>query len=223
MQVARTFFLSSERSYVRKLYEIALAYKIESSLSKDRIFEVYANQIFLGQRAYGFAAASQVYFGKKLRDVTVAEVATLAGLPVAPAAYNPFVNPKRAKGRQQYVLGRMLQLGFIDQATHDAALAQELKPRSAALASDDGPRVRLHAEYAAELARQLVFESSATRPTRAASMSTRHCERKTRRSPTPPLGARCSTTTASTAIEAPRPSSSWTRIPSRAISASRMH
>jgi penicillin-binding protein 1A len=158
MQVARTFFLSSERSYVRKLYEIALAYKIESSLSKDRIFEVYANQIFLGQRAYGFAAASQVYFGKKLRDVTVAEVATLAGLPVAPAAYNPFVNPKRAKGRQQYVLGRMLQLGFIDQATHDAALAQELKPRSAALASDDGPRVRLHAEYAAELARQLVFE-----------------------------------------------------------------
>lgn len=158
MQVARTFFLSSERSYVRKMYEIALAYKIESSLSKDRIFEVYANQIFLGQRAYGFAAASQVYFGKKLRDVTVAEIATLAGLPVAPATYNPFVNPKRAKVRQQYVLGRMLQLGYIDQTTHDAALAQELKPRSAALASDDGPRVRLHAEYAAELARQLVFE-----------------------------------------------------------------
>ena len=86
MQVARTFFLSSERSYVRKLYEIALAYKIESSLSKDRIFEVYTNQIFLGQRAYGFASASQIYFGKKLKDLTTAEIATLAGLPVAPAA-----------------------------------------------------------------------------------------------------------------------------------------
>jgi penicillin-binding protein 1A len=158
MQLARTFFLSSERSYVRKLYEIALAYKIESSLSKDRIFEVYANQIFLGQRAYGFASASQIYFGKKLKDLTTAEVATLAGLPVAPATYNPFVNPKRAKGRQQYVLARMLQLNYIDQATHDAALAQELKPRAANYAVEQAFKVRLHAEYAAELARQLVFE-----------------------------------------------------------------
>ncbi|HQR70550.1 MAG TPA: penicillin-binding protein 1A [Burkholderiaceae bacterium] len=158
MQVARNFFLSSERSYVRKIYEIALAFKIESSLSKDRIFEVYANQIFLGQRAYGFAAASQVYFGKKLKDVTVAEMATLAGLPVAPSAYNPFVNPKRAKIRQQYVLSRMLDLGYIDRPTYEAALAQELKQRQAnALAGETG-RVRLHAEYAAELARQLVFE-----------------------------------------------------------------
>jgi penicillin-binding protein 1A len=158
MQVARNFFLSSERSYVRKVYEIALAYKIESSLSKDRIFEVYANQIFLGQRAYGFSAAAQMYFGKKARDLTVAEMATLAGLPVAPSAYNPFVNPKRAKARQQYVLSRMLQLGFIDKATHDEAVAQELKPRQTALDSPEGPRLRIHAEYAAELARQLVFE-----------------------------------------------------------------
>ena len=158
MQVARNFFLSSERSYVRKMYEIALAYKIESSLSKDRIFEVYANQIFLGQRAYGFSAASQVYFGKKARDLTVAEMATLAGLPVAPSAYNPFVNPKRAKARQQYVLSRMLQLGYIDKATHDDAVAQELRPRQTALEIPDGPRLRVHAEFAAELARQLVFE-----------------------------------------------------------------
>ncbi|MGB3428329.1 MAG: penicillin-binding protein 1A [Burkholderiaceae bacterium] len=158
MQVARNFFLSSERSYVRKIYEIALAYKIESSLSKDRIFEVYANQIFLGQRAYGFSAASQVYFGKKAKDLTVAEMATLAGLPVAPSAYNPFVNPKRAKARQQYVLSRMLQLGYIDKATHDAAVAQELKPRQTTLENAEGPRLRIHAEYAAELARQLVFE-----------------------------------------------------------------
>jgi penicillin-binding protein 1A len=158
MQVARNFFLSSERSYVRKIYEIALSYKIESSLSKDRIFEVYANQIFLGQRAYGFAAAAQVYFGKRAKDLTVAEMATLAGLPVAPSAYNPFVNPKRAKGRQQYVLSRMLQLGYIDQATYDEAVAQELKPRHAALDPAEGARVRLHAEYAAELVRQLVFD-----------------------------------------------------------------
>ncbi|MGZ9031974.1 MAG: penicillin-binding protein 1A [Burkholderiaceae bacterium] len=158
MQVARNFFLSSERSYVRKIYEIALAYKIESSLSKERIFEVYANQIFLGQRAYGFSAASQVYFGKKARDLTVAEMATLAGLPVAPSAYNPFVNPKRAKARQQYVLSRMLQLGYIDKATHDDAVAQELRPRQTTLESSEVPRLRVHAEFAAELARQLVFE-----------------------------------------------------------------
>jgi len=158
MQVARNFFLSSERSYIRKVYEIALAYKIESSLSKDRIFEVYANQIFLGQRAYGFAAASQVYFGKKLKDLTVAEMATLAGLPVAPSAYNPFVNPKRAKSRQQYVLTRMLDLGYIDRPTFDGALAQELKPRHGSPLADESPRMRLHAEYAAELARMLVYE-----------------------------------------------------------------
>jgi len=158
MQVARNFFLSSERSYIRKVYEIALAYKIESSLSKDRIFEVYANQIFLGQRAYGFAAASQMYFGKKLSNLTLAEMATLAGLPVAPSAYNPFVNPKRAKSRQQYVLTRMLDLGYIDRAMYDEALAQELKPRNGSALVEDSPRLRLHAEYAAELARQLVFE-----------------------------------------------------------------
>ncbi len=158
MQVARNFFLSSERSYIRKVYEIALAYKIESSLSKDRIFEVYANQIFLGQRAYGFAAASQVYFGKKLKDLTLAEMATLAGLPVAPSAYNPFVNPKRAKSRQQYVLARMLELGYIDRPSYEAAVAQELRPRSSHVLADESPRMRLHAEYAAELARQLVYE-----------------------------------------------------------------
>jgi penicillin-binding protein 1A len=159
MQVARNFFLSSERSYIRKIYEIALAYKIESSLSKDRIFEVYANQIFLGQRAYGFAAAAQVYFGKKLKDLTVAEMATLAGLPVAPSAFNPFVNPKRAKSRQQYVLSRMLDLGYIDRTAYETALAQELKPRNSNPALTlDSQRLRLHADFAAELARQLVYE-----------------------------------------------------------------
>ncbi|MCU0764781.1 MAG: PBP1A family penicillin-binding protein [Burkholderiaceae bacterium] len=160
MQVARNFYLSSERSYLRKIYEIALAYKIESELTKDRILEVYANQIFLGQRAYGFSAAAQTYFGKKLPELTVAEAAMLAGLPAAPSAYNPWVNPRRAKVRQQYVLSRMLQLGFITAPEHDAAVAEPLKARHAlAAASPNSARALQHAQFAAEMARLAVFET----------------------------------------------------------------
>lgn len=159
MQVARNFYLSSERSYLRKLYEIALAYKIESELSKDQIFEVYANQIFLGQRAYGFSAAAQTYFGKRLQDVTIGEAALLAGLPAAPSAYNPWVNPRRAKLRQQYVLSRMLELAFISQAQHDEAVAEPFLPRQAlAVYAPNSTRALLHAQYAAEMARQAMFE-----------------------------------------------------------------
>lgn len=164
MQVARNFYLSSERSYLRKLYEIALAFKIESELSKDRILEVYINQIFLGQRAYGFSAAAQTYFGKKLADVTVAEAAMLAGLPAAPSAYNPWSNPRRAKARQQYVLNRMRQLDFITAAEYEAALAEPLAPRPALAAASpsslSSPSVRpqQYAQFAAEMARQAVFE-----------------------------------------------------------------
>ncbi len=159
MQVARNFYLSSERSYLRKLYEIALAYKIESELTKDRILEVYVNQIFLGQRAYGFSAAAQTYFGKRLPELTVAETAMLAGLPAAPSAYNPWVNPTRAKARQQYVLSRMLQLGFISQREHDQAAAEAFKPRQAMTAySPHSTRSMLHAQFAAEMARQAMFE-----------------------------------------------------------------
>lgn len=157
MQIARTFYLSSEKSYVRKLYEIALALKIESGLSKDRIFEIYLNQIFLGQRAYGFAAAAQTYFGKKLAELTVGEAAMLAGIAPAPSAYNPISSLRRAKGRQQYVLGRMLALGKIDRAAHDAALAEPIRTRAAQATAGAG-RARLHAEYAAEMARQLLFD-----------------------------------------------------------------
>ena len=106
MQVARNFFLTREKTLTRKLREVLLAWKIEASLSKDEILELYVNQIFLGQRAYGFAAASQIYFGKPLKDVTAAEAAMLAGLPKAPSAFNPVTNPRRAKVRQQYVLRR---------------------------------------------------------------------------------------------------------------------
>ncbi|MDW9242542.1 transglycosylase family protein [Burkholderia cepacia] len=126
MQVARNFFLSSEKTYTRKIYEMLLAYRIERALTKDQILEVYMNQIYLGQRAYGFASAARVYFGKDLKDITLAEAAMLAGLPKAPSAYNPVVNPKRAKVRQEYILQRMLELNFISREQYDEAVAQPL-------------------------------------------------------------------------------------------------
>ena len=150
MQVARNFYLSSEKTFTRKIYEILLALKIESQLSKQQILEVYMNQIYLGQRAYGFAAASEIYFGKPLKELTVAEAAMLAGLPKAPSAYNPITNPKRATQRQLYIIERMLDNGFITQEQHDSARAQQLKYRRPS-------EVAVHAEYVAETARQLVY------------------------------------------------------------------
>ncbi|AKJ27644.1 penicillin-binding protein 1A [Caldimonas brevitalea] len=149
MQVARNFYLSTEKTFTRKIYEILLALKIESLLNKDQILELYMNQIYLGQRAYGFAAASEIYFGKSLQDLTIAEAAMLAGLPKAPAAYNPIVNRPRATQRQQYIIGRMLANGFITQEQHDAARAEVLRYRQPTA-------VPLHAEYVAETARMLI-------------------------------------------------------------------
>ena len=151
-QVARNFFLSSEKTYSRKLYEILLSFKIEHNLSKDQILELYVNQIFLGQRAYGFGAAAQIYFGKPLKDLSIAEAAMLAGLPKAPSAYNPIVNPKRARLRQQYVLRRMHELGHISDTQHEAALKEPL-----VLKRDLGDYT-VHAEFAAEMARQIAAE-----------------------------------------------------------------
>ncbi|MFO1336220.1 MAG: penicillin-binding protein 1A [Piscinibacter sp.] len=150
MQVARNFYLSTEKTFTRKIYEVLLALKIESLLSKEQILEVYMNQIFLGQRAYGFAAASEIYFGKPLKDISIAEAAMLAGLPKAPSAYNPIVNPKRATERQQYIIDRMLENGFISAAQHDAAKAEKLHYRTPS-------EVSVHAEHVAEVARQLIF------------------------------------------------------------------
>jgi penicillin-binding protein 1A len=150
MQVARNFYLSSEKTFTRKIYEILLALKMERALSKDQILELYMNQIFLGQRAHGFAAAAEIYFGKPLQAVTVAEAAMLAGLPKAPSAYNPVANPKRAMQRQRYVIERMHDNGFFDDAARDAALAEVLRYRA-----PSAPAV--HAEHVAETARQLVF------------------------------------------------------------------
>ncbi|RJF99707.1 penicillin-binding protein 1A [Noviherbaspirillum saxi] len=151
-QVARNFFLSSEQTFKRKVYEILLAWKIEQNLSKDQILEIYMNQIYLGQRAYGFSSAAQIYFGKNLSDVSIAEAAMLAGLPKAPSAYNPVANPKRARTRQQYILQRMLQLGYISQDDYETAKDQVLKVKTSS--SEFG----LHAEYVAEMTRQLVYE-----------------------------------------------------------------
>jgi penicillin-binding protein 1A len=150
MQVARNFYLSTEKTFTRKIYEVLLALKIESMLTKEQILEVYMNQIFLGQRAYGFAAASEIYFGKPLKDITIAEAAMLAGLPKAPSAYNPITNPRRATVRQQYIIDRMLENGFITPEQHDAARQQTLRYRTP---SD----MAVHAEYVAEAARQMIF------------------------------------------------------------------
>ncbi|MEJ5999153.1 penicillin-binding protein 1A [Paucibacter soli] len=150
MQVARNFYLSTEKTMTRKIYEILLALKIENALSKEQILEIYMNQIFLGHRAYGFAAASEVYFGKPLKDISIAEAAMLAGLPKAPSAYNPINNPRRANQRQQYIIDRMLDNGYITEEQHKEAKAQTLRYRQLAEASS-------HAEYVAEVARQLIY------------------------------------------------------------------
>jgi penicillin-binding protein 1A len=154
MQVARNFYLSTEKTFTRKIYEILLALKIEGQLSKAQILELYMNQIYLGQRAYGFAAASETYFGKPLNDLTVAEAAMLAGLPKAPSAYNPIVNPKRATTRQQYIIERMLDNGFINSEQADTARSQKLRYRAMS-------EVAVHAEFVAETARQLVYNQYA--------------------------------------------------------------
>ncbi|KUE86715.1 Membrane carboxypeptidase/penicillin-binding protein [Cupriavidus necator] len=151
MQVARNFFLSSEKTYTRKIYEMLLAYKIEANLNKDQILELYMNQIYLGQRAYGFDSAARVYFGKSVRDVTPAEAAMLAGLPKAPSAYNPVVNPRRAKVRQEYILQRMRDLGYITPDQYEQAVHAELKVRT------EGNEFSTHAEYVAEIVRQLMY------------------------------------------------------------------
>ena len=151
MQVARNVYLSSEKTFTRKLYEVLLTFKLEHLLSKDQILEIYMNQIFLGNRAYGFAAASDAYFGKPMKDLTIAEAAMLAGLPKAPSAYNPISNPSRARSRQLYIIERMQENGFITAKEAEVAKKQELQIRTG------GDNTKVHAEYIAETVRQLVY------------------------------------------------------------------
>ncbi|MBI1174216.1 MAG: PBP1A family penicillin-binding protein [Sideroxydans sp.] len=153
MQVARNFFLTKEKTFSRKFNEALLAFKIEHNLSKDEILQLYINQIYLGQRAYGFAAAAQVYFGKPLDRLNIAEMAVLAGLPKAPSAYNPVVNPKRAKLRQLYVLRRMHELGDINDQQYATAQQQPL-----IIAKHGNREYAVKADYLAEMVRQTMYD-----------------------------------------------------------------
>ncbi len=150
MQVARNFFLSRDQTFLRKFNEIILAMQIESVLSKEEILTLYVNKIYLGHRAYGIAAAAQVYYGKSLEDLTLTEAAMLAGLPKAPSAYNPISNPERATQRRNWILGRMAQLGYISEEQLLAARKEEdtAKPQKSQVATGG--------EYMAEMARQFV-------------------------------------------------------------------
>ncbi|MFM8812809.1 MAG: penicillin-binding protein 1A [Methylophilaceae bacterium] len=152
MQVARNFYLSNERSFKRKINEALLAIKIEHSLNKEQILELYINQIFLGQRSYGFAAAAQIYFGKPLNKLNLAEIAVLAGLPKAPTNYNPFQYPKRAISRQRQVLANMKRYKFITEAQYERALATPLHFKSARETRE------FAADYVGEMVRQVMFE-----------------------------------------------------------------
>ncbi len=147
MQVARNFFLSREKTYLRKLNEIFLAFKIEGFLTKEEILALYLNKIYLGKRAYGFSAATQVYYGKEIHDLSMAEYAMVAGLPKAPSSYNPINNPQRALIRRNYVLGRMRILNFIDEDVYQEALA------AVDLAKVHGQDIELEAPYIAEMVR----------------------------------------------------------------------
>ncbi|MEI8159141.1 MAG: transglycosylase domain-containing protein, partial [Burkholderiales bacterium] len=150
MQVARNFFLTQERTLTRKLKEALLTYRIEEALTKDQILELYMNQIYLGQRSYGFSSAARTYFGKSLPELSIAQAAMLAGVPQNPARHNPAVNPERAQQRQRLVLKSMLRLGYITQAQFTQAIAERI-------AVKDGPAFEGHGAFVAEMVRQSMF------------------------------------------------------------------
>ncbi|MFW6278041.1 MAG: penicillin-binding protein 1A [Halorhodospira sp.] len=152
MQVARNFFLSREQTILRKVNEILLALQIERTLSKEEILELYLNKIYLGNRAYGIAAAAQVYYGKELSELALPEMAMLAGLPKAPSAFNPLRNPERARERRAYVLGRMLKEDFISRERYQAAMAAPLT------AELHAPRRKVDAPYVSEMVRRTMLD-----------------------------------------------------------------
>lgn len=147
MQVARNFFLSREKTYMRKLNEIFLSFKIENQLSKQEILELYLNKIYLGKRAYGFSAAAQVYYGKTLAELSLAQTAMMAGLPQAPSRNNPISSPERATQRRDYVLKRMLKLGYITEVQYEDAISEK------DIASIHGQAVEVEAPFVAEMVR----------------------------------------------------------------------
>jgi len=152
MQLARNVFLSPERTFTRKAREILLALQIERDMSKEEILELYLNKIFLGNRAYGVGAAAQVYFGRDVKDLTLAQVALLAGLPKAPSRDNPTANPQRARERRDYVLRRMRELGFVSELDYEAAHAEPVTTQT------ERPSADVDAHYVAEMVRAALFE-----------------------------------------------------------------
>ena len=156
MQVARNFYLSSEKTFTRKIYEVLLALEIERKLSKKQILELYINQIYLGKRAYGFASAAQIYFAKSLRKINIAEAAMLAGLPKAPSAFNPYTNLRRATLRQRYVLGRMYKLGNISLSQYQNEFNRKLIFKRG-MGQRFASIFPVKADHLAEMVRQQVF------------------------------------------------------------------
>ncbi len=152
MQLARNFFLSRHKTFARKLYEVLLAIKLERSLPKDRILQLYMNQIYLGERSYGFGAAARTYYGRDLGELTIAQTAMLAGLPKAPSAYNPISDPERAQARQRYVLARMREVGYLSPAEYRAALDEPPYQRP------EPRRDSVPAGSVSELVRQMMVE-----------------------------------------------------------------
>lgn len=152
MQVARNFFLTPEKTFIRKINEILLALKINSTLSKEKILELYINRIYLGQHAYGVSAAAEIYYGKKLNELTLPEMAMIAGLPQAPSKENPIVNPKAAKIRRDHVLESMLEMKYIDQTTYEQATQAPLN------AYYHGPEITLYAPHVAEMVRNVIYQ-----------------------------------------------------------------
>lgn len=156
MQVAKNFFLTREKTFIRKFNEIFLALQIEQNLSKHEILELYLNKIYLGNRAYGIQAAAQVYYGKPIQDLNLAQMAMIAGLPKAPSSYNPLANPERAKIRRNWILNRMLELGMISPSEHLVSLQSPISARFHHEASE------VSAAYAAEMARQEIIDRFGT-------------------------------------------------------------
>lgn len=152
MQVARNYFLTSEQTFIRKFREILLAIKIERMLSKGEILELYVNKIYLGKRAYGVQAAAAIYYGKSVQQLNVAQLAMIAGLPKAPSAFNPINRPARALERRNWILGRMLKLGYIDTEMYEESIEQPIT------AKYHGPKLQLDAGYPAEMARRFAIE-----------------------------------------------------------------
>ena len=152
MQVARNFFLSSEKTLKRKFNEILLSLKIENKLTKEEILELYINQIYLGQRSFGFSAAANTYFNKTLENLNLAEIALLAGLPKAPSRYNPLSNPDLAIARQHTVLNNMYKYGFIDRPSYILALEEHLD------LVEKNIRYEIQADYIAEMVRKVLHD-----------------------------------------------------------------